>query len=106
MSVHVDEYTQNFNRFLNSMYCRCFPLGKFINNKRNDAPWLKSNLLQLTKSKSQYFKLSMIGVVSHVENNAFKNKVKLIIKMVKSNYYRNLFQKYKKNIKTWDVMKS
>ena len=108
MSGNVDEYAQNFIQLLNSIYCKCFPLKiKFTNNKRNDAPWLNSNLLKLIKSKSQYFHLFKIGVVSRAENNAFKNKVKLIIKKAKLNFYRNLFQKYKNNLKkTWDTMKS
>ena len=57
--------------------------------KQHEKPWV---------SETSGFKLSKLGIVSHAENNRFKNKVKSLIQKCETQYLNNFFQTKCKNL--------
>ena len=107
-SNDVNQYTSSFIDTLNVLYRRSFPLKtKYITHKKFNNPWLNSSVKELILAKSQYFNLYRLELVSRVENNLFRNKVKSLIKRRKKNYYLTQFNLHKSNMaKTWSLIKN
>ena len=106
-SNDVDDYMRNFIDKLNCIYSECFPLKtKNVPQRRLDNPWLTQRIHKLLKLKSSYFKLLKLGLITKVENNRFKNRVKSIVDKSKKIYYKNMFHINRNNIiKTWSTIK-
>ena len=100
---NINNSIENFICKLNEIYCTTFPLKfKTLSPKIVLNPWMNRNILKLIKLKSLYFILMKSGVVSVRENNSFKNKINSIVKKAKDNYYRELFEKCRGDLKkTW-----
>ena len=99
----IDVYASNFVNVLNNIFCDAFPLKtKFVNNDNLLNPWRTSEITDLLQAKSRYFYLYRNGLVTKAENNSFKNRVNRLIKKLKIEYSRYIFQKHSKNMKkTW-----
>ena len=81
-------FLQNFINSLNNIFCQSFHLKtKLVARKRFDNPWFDEECKRLVQLKSNYFHLYKIGAVSLLENNCFKNKVRLLIRKKKSLYF-------------------
>ena len=104
----VDRLTTNFISKLNETYQKCFPLKtKQIGAKRLQKPWLTSGILKSIKTKSNYYKLFKLGLISKQVNNQYRNKLTTIIRRSKELYYRNAFQNCRYSIKeTWRLIKN
>ena len=100
---NVNDMYVTFINTLNGIYCKCFPLkSKKITRKRLLKPWLNPYLLNLIKQKSEYYKLYKLGIISHENNSRFRNSVNYNIRKAKKDYYMNIFDIYKTNIrKNW-----
>ena len=58
--------------------------------KQHEKPWV---------SETSGFKLSKLGIVSHAENNRFKNKVKSLIQKCETNaIFEKKLEKHVKNL--------
>lgn len=97
---------QNFSNMLNAIYCESFPSKtKFLSTKRLMKPWLSQHLLKKIKTKSYYFKLFKMGLISRLENDRFKTKVNKLVRKFKTDYYINKFDQFRTNIKkSWETI--
>ena len=104
----LNNYVMNFQQSLNAVYCDCFPLKvKYISSKQIVKPWINSHIRKLIKAKASYFELYRLGIVTKLENNRYKNKVKTIIDKYKIDYYHRKFDERNNNIRgTWNLIKS
>ena len=105
---NLDKFVENFLKTLNELYCRCFPLKtKYVPSKYSLNPWITPQIKSIINAKSRYFSLFRLGLVSRMENNRFKNKVKLIIARAKTTYFENAFQSSMGNLTaTWTLIKT
>ena len=103
----VNEYVNNFINTLNSLYCDSFPIiSRFVTKKSFKNPWITPIIKKLIRTKSSYFQLFKLGLISASENNIFKNKVKKIVEKSKHDYYKKSFENNKNDIKkTWNLIK-
>ena len=102
----INTSTQSFVTHINSLYRRHFPLKtKFISVKRLEKPWLTNGLLQSIKTKSRYFKLHKLGLISNETNTRYKNMLTSVLRKAKNNYFKNLFVSNKNDVKkTWNLI--
>ena len=102
----VDTYVQKFLDQINQIFCNSFPLKtKYISSEHFCNPWFNSELKQLIKIKSQYFQLLRLNLITVKENNLFRNKVNSIVRKRKLKFRRELFLKYRGNLrKTWNLI--
>ena len=103
----VNSMTSYFVTKLNDAYKRCFPLKtKQVGLKRLQKPWLTPAILKSIKTKSNYFKLYKLGLISKQVNNQYRNKLTTIIRQAKELYYRRAFENCRNDIKeTWRLIK-
>ena len=64
-----------------------------------DYPWLSKAILNPVKTKSKYFKLYRLVLISQIIYNKYRNVLTSVIKRAKANYYEGAFFKFKNNIK-------
>ena len=104
----IDLYAENFVNSLDNIFCEAFPLKtKFVSNESLINPWRTPEITELLEAKSHYFFLYRNGFVSKVENNSFKNRVNRMVKKLKIEYSRFMFQKHSKDMKrTWNHINS
>jgi exonuclease III len=95
--------TDAFIRLVDSLYCRCFPLKvKFIGAGRFSKPWLSSHLMQRIRNKAHHFKQYKLGLISHLQNRSFSNRVNAEVRKAKTTYYQSCFIQCQGNLKkTW-----
>ena len=105
-SPDVDTYVQNFLDQINLIFCNSFPLKtKYISYEHFCNPWFNSELKHLIKIKSQYFQLLRLNLITVKDNNLFRNKVNSIVRKHKQKYRKELFLKYRGNLrKTWNLI--
>ena len=106
ISDDINIYVENFVKTLNDLYNEFFPLKtKFISTNHTGKPWITPQIKKLSKMKSQYYNMCLLGILSVNENNQFKNKVVRILKKSKTRYYENAFARNRTNIKgTWRLI--
>ena len=99
----INTCLENFMSSLDQIYCDNFPLKtKTVTNKQLGKPWLTPEIKLLINKKSEYFQLFRLNIVTHEENNRFKNRINAKIKKAKFDYYKNSFDCANKNSKaTW-----
>ena len=92
---------------LNKAYIRCFPVKvKFVSKKRIQKQWITPGILKSIKTKSRYFKLCKLGLISEQLNRKYKNCLNSVIRQAKRNYFINSFNSNQSDIKkTWSVIK-
>ena len=106
-SGDINSLFHSFNSKLNLIYCKHFPLKtKFISQKRFRKPWLTQRLKKLITSKSEYFKLYRLGIISKQTNDSHKKMVNITVKKSKREYYFNAFNQCRNDIKrNWDIIR-
>ena len=99
----VDAMTATFERTINDIYCRSFPLRvKYVSSKRLEKPQLTSGILKSIKTKALYFKLSKLGLIAERENKVYKNRLTNIIRSAKKHFLKGRFENCKQNLgETW-----
>ena len=102
-SDDVDNMTEKFIGRLNELYCLCFAIKiKYVGAKRFNKPWITNNNLQKIKEKSKAFKLFKAGLISDQENKSIRNRVNILVKHAKKDYFNNIFHRCSNDIgKTW-----
>ena len=90
------------------LYQKAFSLKtKFVSSKHVSSPWVSSLLSKLMKSKSDYFFLHKLNLVSKQDSNRYRNKLSKLIKKEKSRYYQDLFTSnrnyMKKNLENYQL---
>ena len=102
----LNEMFEKFIQKLDEFYRNSFPLKvKNISIKRLNKPWLDRAILRLIKTKSYYFKLCRLGIISKQVNNSFKNKVNKSIELAKNNYFKSAFERINNDMKLgWRFM--
>ena len=108
--VDYNSLNVNINSFitkLNETYCKHFPLKtKYVSQKRLSKPWLTQRLKNLIRTKSDYYKLFRLGLLSKVTNDIHKKLVNSTIKKAKFNYYQEAFNQCKNDMKrSWSLIK-
>ena len=105
------DFNISYNKFqskISELYCQSFPLHtKYISENRCNKPWITNNLIQLTKSKSEFSNLYRLGVISKEENNRYKNFVTSELRKAEDSYYKRSFEDFGKNMKrSWRILKA
>ena len=105
-SQNTDVYAEKFIEALDSLYCSAFPLKiKYVSKKHNENPWITEPIKKLIEAKGYYFQLYRLSVVTLEENKRFRNKVNYIIRKHKENFYSNLIENSKNDLKkTWNII--
>lgn len=105
-SADVDMAVAEFESKLNALYCQCFPLKvKRLSVKRISKPWLTSGILKSIKTKSKYYKLYKLGLITREANNEFRNQLNITIRKSKRNYYHRSFKDNDRNAKkSWTII--
>ena len=97
-----------FISIIKRYYNDCFPLKKvLVGNGRKDKPWVTKGLRNACKKKRNlYVKfLKRRSSESEQRYKTYKNKLNSIMTRCKKDYYTNLLQSHKNNIKeTWKVL--
>ena len=93
----------NFEVFLNiinRLYNKCYPLKtKFISTKRLQNPWITNGILNSIKHKCNLFKMHKLGTISHNYYKRYRNNLTQVIRLAKSNHYRQIFCNFRNNTK-------
>ena len=99
----VNSLASKFVAKLDEIYCSTFPVRiKYVGVKRLQKPWLTQGILKSIKTKSHYFKLSKLGLISIDLNKKYKNKLTYVIRAAKKMYYSRVFSECKSDLKrTW-----
>ena len=103
----VNVLTSKFSEKLNTLYSACFPIKiKYVLNRRLCKPWLSPAIMKSIKTKSQYFKLYKLGIISAELNRRYRNKLTSTIRAAKRLYYHRAFTNNCNDIKkTWRLIK-
>lgn len=103
----INTQTKYFIDTLDLMYCRSFPMKtKFVSVKRIKKPWLTPAILRSVKTKSSYFKLLKLGLISRETNNAYRNCLNSVVRSAKRNYFKECFSRCRGDIRgTWRQIK-
>ena len=106
-SNDVNHCMQNFIETLYHIYCESFPLkSKHVTEKYFLNPWYTPEIRKLTEARSNYNLLFNENLVSHNEYALFRNRVTLLIRNSKQQYFRQCFERNMSNIKaTWKLIK-
>lgn len=93
---------------LNELYISCFPLKtKQLSQRRLQKPWMTSGLIKSVKIKQRNFKKFNAGELSLKRKNDYKNLLTKLIRIAKNDYYTNVFNENKINLKqTWKTIKT
>ena len=106
MQGEIDSQLESFNKTVNDIYCRCFPLKiKYVSYKRLQKPWITTAIVKSIKTKSRYFKLFKLGIISDAVNRDYKNRLRTVIRAPKLLYYKNAFINSGGDLKkTWSLI--
>ena len=73
----------------------------------SNKQWITSEIKQLIKAKSDFFRLYHWGIVTFEQNKTFKNKVTSKRRLEKRKYFQSAYQKYLSDTKnTRSLIKS
>lgn len=111
--VYVNDVNVAYDAFLNTYlalygkHCPLVPL-KFKKKKTHFKPWITKGLVNACKKKnnlySDYIKLRT--KTAEMKYKVYKNRLVLILRKVKKEYYNKLFQEKKNNIKgIWSIFR-
>ena len=93
----------NFDIFLNTinrLYNKCYPIKtKFISTKRLQNPWITNGILNSIKHKCNLFKMHKLGTISFNYYKHYRNNLTQVIRVAKSNHYRQIFCNFRNNTK-------
>ena len=77
-----------------------------MSSKRLCKPWISSGILKLIKTKSQYFKLYKLEIISETTNLNYRNRLNSVIRQAKRNYYIKALYESRSNLKkTWKLIR-
>ena len=65
--------------------------AKTVANNQLSKPWLTPKIKQPIDRRSQYFELCRLSVITHADNNSFKNIINSKTKRTIANYYKRSF---------------
>ena len=101
---NVNESLNNLDKILLDELNKCCPIKtKYISPREQKNPWINSEVKSLIKRRENYHKLYLGRKMTKVEYNRFRNYVTNRIRITKKNYFTNLFNNLKNDIKkTWN----
>ena len=99
---------KNFTNHLDTLYQKYFPLKtKHISEKRKNNPWLNADLKKLINKKSEAYKKFKLGLISREENNSIRNRVNILTRKAKNDYFKNCFSAARSDMrKNWGFIRS
>ena len=107
LNIHSAElaYAKFYNIFSNC-YEKSFPIKtKTITQKGKSYPWISDSHLNDMKERDKLCKLSKKNKIAKSIYTDFRNDLKNRLRFAKKEYFSNLFELYKNNIKkTWGVI--
>ena len=106
LPTDIHDSCRIFMSQLDYLYCKNFPLKiKYISSKRNKNRWLTPDLKKLMSQKSIVYKKSHLGLISREESNSFRNRVNMLVRKAKSDYYKNSFSAARSDMKkNWSLI--
>ena len=85
---------------LDKYYNTCFPIKtKIISTKRYHKPWITSALLKSIKTKHDLYKLVKTNNYDCRAYKRYDNLLGCLLKPARSNYYKNIFDECKRDLK-------
>ena len=105
-SDDINASLENFCFTLDQTYCGNFPLKtKMVTNKQLNKPWITPEIKQLIDRKSEYFELYRLGIITHTENNVFKNRISSLCRRAEAEYYKKSFLNLRNNSRSkWKLI--
>ena len=107
LNIHTAKLAyEKFYDIFNRCYEKSFPIKtKTITQKENLYPWISVSHLNDMKERDKLCKLSKKNKIAKFIYADFRNNLKNRLRLAKSEYFRNLFELHKNNIKkTWGVI--
>ena len=107
-NLEPEEAWHHFSRKLYQIYDNIFPIQtKNISPKSAHKPWIDVALVRKIKRRDNMYVSLLRQDITRMEFNRFRNKVTMDIRLAKGKYYKNQFDKFKKNLrKTWEIINS
>ena len=103
----VNKAVNYFNKKLKRMYNKAFPFVPVKNTKHKNNPWLTSGILKSIKTKNKLFLQAKFNYALIPNYVKYRNKLTLIIRKAKKQYYRATLDKIKNNSsKLWSHINS
>lgn len=91
---------------INSHFNTCFPVISFKAGYRSKKPWLSAGLKNSIAKKNWLYSLSITNRFLDDEYKAYKNKLTKILRKAEKDYYENLINQNKNNLKkSWLIIK-
>lgn len=111
--VYVNEVNVAYGAFLNTylaLYDKHCPLVSFKYKKKNKnmKPWITKGLANACKKKNNLYRdyITQRTKNAEMKYKVYKNKLVVILRKAKKDYYNKLFQENKNNIKgIWNIFK-
>lgn len=113
---NIENTSNKYNTFLDKLmaiYNTCFPMitlkNKNTNNSQHIKPWISKGLLTSIKTKNHLYMLNTRERDSKewCSYIKYKNTLNSLLRKSKQNYYNNLLEKCKNDIKTtWRILNS
>lgn len=103
----VESSYDNFFELFLSLVNKHFPFEKIHKNSRSHKPWMTKALIKSCLKKNQLYKLylSTKSEINLHQYKQFKNKLTHLINIRKKEYFRNLLNRNKNDLKgTWRVL--
>ena len=83
----------------------CPVLTEKVSKKDREKPWITTMLKCLITTRHIYSRLSKNGIISDECYKEFRNHVTFQLKLAKKNYFHNLLQNAKNNMrKIWNIL--
>ena len=83
----------------------CPIITKKISKKDREKPWITNSLKRLITTRHSYYRLFKNGIISHECYKEFRNHVTYQLKVSKQNYFHNLLQQARNNMrKVWNIL--
>ena len=109
LNIHIAKlaYEQFFNIF-QSLYDIAFPIKtKIMTPLDIQKPWVNDTLIRRIKIRDNLNKLARKKKMNRKVYTVFRNKVTSELRLAKTKYFEEQFEKYADNIKkTWEVINS
>ena len=104
---NVDTAYDNFLKIFLLLYEKNCPILEYKKNSKALKPWMTNGLLNACRKKNKLYRdfIKYRTIDKETKYKAYKNKLMVIIRRCKKDYYNKLLEKNKNNIKgTWNIL--
>ena len=111
-SNDVNKSYMSFVEKFNSLHDECFPKKKLRNSSTKNkpkSPWITPSLVKCIRRKNLLYKKSINKPTDQTiqKYKMYRNKLNVILRLAKQNYFSNMLDKEKHNMRnTWKILNS